>query len=453
VSHPLNIAIVGVGGMLPGANDLDGFWSNVQEARDCSRDIPATRWPMDPRSVMQPGGPAADRVYSLRGYFLDRVPSDPEVDPALDPLFHLAVAASRAAWASAQTESVNRQRVGIVLGSIALPTEQISQLSRDVLGQVFNGQAPRSSTVDPRNLAVVGRPAALVADILGLGGLTLTLDAACASSLYALKIACDELSAGRADAMLAGGLNRSDSLYTQMGFSQLQALSPSGRCSPFDAQGDGLLVGDGGVVFVLKRLSDAERVGDRIYGVIRGIGLSNDVGGGILAPSSEGQLRAMRAAYEQAGWRPGDVDFIECHATGTPVGDAVELASLHELWRDEPKRCVLGAVKSTVGHLLTGAGAASLLKVLLAMDHQMLPPTANFRSASSELPFGNGPFEMLTTPRAWACRDHATPRRTAINAFGFGGINAHVLIEEYVVAAIKCPAPPHPQPPNGGGGG
>src|SRR4029077_8169329 len=154
----------------------------------------------------------------------------------------------------------------------------------------------------------------------------LTLDAACASSLYALKIACDELTSGRVDAMLAGGLNRSDSLYTQMGFSQLRALSPSGRCSPFDARADGLLVGEGGAAFVLKRLADAERDGDHIDGVIAGIGLSNDIGGGLLAPASEGQLRAMRAAYWAARWRPGDVDLIECHATGTPVGDGVELS-------------------------------------------------------------------------------------------------------------------------------
>src|SRR5438132_144183 len=157
-----------------------------------------------------------------------------------------------------------------------------------------------SPTVEPRNRFAAGLPAGILAQSLGLGGGSVTLDAACASSLYALKIACDELTAGRADAMLAGGLNRSDSLYTQMGFAQLRALSPTGRCSPLDARADGLLVGEGGVVFVLKRFEDAERAGDQIYGVIRAIGLSNDVGGGLLAPANEGQLRAMRAAYEQA---------------------------------------------------------------------------------------------------------------------------------------------------------
>ena len=235
--------------------------------------------------------------------------------------------------------------------------------------------------------------------------------------------------------MIAGDSNRADSLYTQMGFSQLRALSPSGRCSPLDSRADGLLVGEGGAAFVLKRLADAERDGDHIYGVITGIGLSNDLGGGLLAPASEGQLRAMRAAYAAAGWRPGDVDLIECHATGTPVGDGVELSSLKELWQDErgePGRCVLGAVKSTVGHLLTGAGAAGLLKVLLALKHETLPPTANFETPPAGADLDSGPFRVLREPRPWRRRADETPRRAAVNAFGFGGINAHVLVEEYL---------------------
>src|SRR5205085_8835856 len=162
-----------------------------------------------------------------------------------------------------------------------------------------------------------------------------TLDATCASSLYALKLAADELRAGRADLMLTGGAARPDCLYTQMGFAQLRALSPSGRCSPFDAAGDGLVVGEGCGILALKRLDDALRDGNTIYGVIAGIGLSNDVEGSLLAPASDGQLRAMQTAYARAGWSPATVDLIECHATGTPVGDAIEFASLSSLWRDE----------------------------------------------------------------------------------------------------------------------
>ena len=273
-----------------------------------------------------------------------------------------------------------------------------------------------------------------MARALGLGGGAFTLDAACASSLYALKLAADELLAGRADAMITGGLSRPDPLYTQMGFAQLRALAASGRPRPFDARGDGLIVGEGAGMFVLKRLSDAQRQGDTIYGVIAGIGLSNDVDGGLLAPSSEGQLRAMRAAYERAGWDPRTVDLVECHATGTPVGDAVELASLKTLWGDEggsPGRCVLGSVKSNIGHTLTAAGSAGLLKVLLALRCRTLPPTANFATPAPGLATAPGPFRVLTEPQPWDEPD-GHPRRAAVSGFGFGGINAHVLIEEWV---------------------
>jgi acyl transferase domain-containing protein/3-hydroxymyristoyl/3-hydroxydecanoyl-(acyl carrier protein) dehydratase len=255
------------------------------------------------------------------------------------------------------------------------------------------------------------------------------LDAACASSLYAIKLACDELLSGRADAMIAGGLARPDSLYTQMGFAQLRALSVTGRCSPFDARADGLLVGEGGCAFVLKRLSDALVHGDSIHGVIAGIGLSNDIEGNVLQPAAEGQLRALRAAYQKAGWRPSDIQFIECHATGTPTGDAVEFGSLRKLWEGQQGRAILGGVKSTVGHLLTGAGAAALAKVLLALREKTLPPTANFEHPNPKIGYEGSQFRVLTRSEPW---DAKGPRRAAINGFGFGGINAHLLIEEWI---------------------
>ena len=288
--------------------------------------------------------------------------------------------------------------------------------------------------IDPRNGQVAGLPAGLLARSLGLGGTVFTLDAACASSLYAIKLAVDELATGRADAMLTGGLSRPDSLYTQMGFSQLHALSPSGTCSPFEARGDGLVVGEGCGMLLLKRTEDAVRDGDRIYAVIRGIGLANDLGGSLLAPASEGQLRAMRAAYQQAGWVPGDVDLIECHATGTPVGDAVEFASLKTLWGESGWRrgqCVIGSVKSNIGHLLTAAGSAALIKTLLALQHHTLPPTANFEQPAKGIGLDDSPFRILREGSPWQERQPGRGRRAAVSAFGFGGINAHLLLEEW----------------------
>ena len=203
---------------------------------------------------------------------------------------------------------VDRARVGVIFGNIVLPTETASALSRELLGRLFEEglgirpvQAPEThplECVSGRTACRPGRQA------LGLGGVAYTLDAACGSSLYALKLAVDELQSGRADAMICGGVSRPDPLYTQMGFSQLRALSARGRPAPFDAGADGLVVGEGAGMFVLKRLHDALAHGDHIHGVVAGIGLSNDVHGDLLAPSAEGQLRAMRLAYEQAGWSP-----------------------------------------------------------------------------------------------------------------------------------------------------
>ncbi len=306
MSVPPRVAIVGMGGLFPSSATPERLWADVLAAADRSRDVPPGRWMLDPDEVFDPAVAAPDRVYSRRGYFLDGVPRDPS-DPNgdLDPVFHLTLFAGRQAFASGVTHGLDRRRVGVILGDIVLPTEKASILARNILGRTFAekllGEAPPAEPVDPRNRRAVGLPAALLASELGLSGTCYTLDAACASSLYAIKLAADELLDGRADAMLAGGVSRPDCLYTQMGFSQLRALSPSGRCSPFDARGDGLVVGEGAGVFLLKRLEDAVRDGDRVLAVIAGVGLSNDVGGGLLAPNSTGQLRAMRDAYRDGG--------------------------------------------------------------------------------------------------------------------------------------------------------
>jgi acyl transferase domain-containing protein/3-hydroxymyristoyl/3-hydroxydecanoyl-(acyl carrier protein) dehydratase len=443
------VAIVGIGGIFPGATSLESFWATIESGRSAARDVPAGRWILPPEQAYRDEIPHADAVYSRKGCFLDPIeaPTGTDVDTALldglDPVFHVAARAAQAALAD-YTENRDpldedeRERVGVVIGNIALPTEKSSALAVETLGRTLEeavvGTTSDVPQTDPLNRYVAGLPGGLLARAFGLGGGSLTLDAACASSLYALQFAVRELQAGRVDAMLTGGVSRPDCLYTQMGFSQLRALSPSGRCAPFDEKGDGLVVGEGAGIFVLKRLDDAVAAGDKIYAVVRGIGLSNDVGGRLLAPDSEGQLRAMRTAYEEAGWSPTAVDLIECHATGTPVGDAVEFGSLRNLWDGDSWRrgqCVLGSVKSNVGHLLTAAGAAGLMKVLLAMRHRTLPPTANFERPAPHLDFEDSPFQVLSAARAWSRRPDQAPLRAAVSAFGFGGINAHVLIEEW----------------------
>ena len=442
-----------MGGVFPGAASLEEFWQLIEKGVDTCRPVPAGRWILDPAAIKNTTPGAADSVLTDRGCFIE----DASLAGELDPMFQLLIRAGQAAFADARTDNLKRGDVGVVLGNIALPTSAISALADEILlplfeQKVFGGaQAKPALATNAVNRYVTGLPAALLAQSLGLGGACYTLDAACASSLYAVKLACDELLAHRAGAMLAGGLSRPDSLYTQMGFSQLRALSPSGRCSPFDRKGDGLIVGEGAGVVLLKRLSDALRDGDRILAVIRGVGLSNDLEGKLLSPSSEGQLRALRMAYAQAGWTPQMVDLIECHATGTPVGDAVEFESLAKLWQGgewRPGQCTLSAVKSNIGHLLTAAGSAGLIKTLLAMQHGKLPPVANFEGPSEKVRLEGSPFTILKESRPWERRADGVPRRAAINGFGFGGINGHLLIEEWLGDAgeRRPPARPSAEP-------
>jgi acyl transferase domain-containing protein len=434
------------------------FQRNILAGVYAAKEAPPGRWTLRAADAFAPQ-PALDRLYSTRACFVDETEFDlrglrldEELLAGLDPLYPMVLHAGRQAFAQAVTDNLDLSRVGVVLAAIALPTEGSSAITDELFGAAFerslfgtsgNGGGKPSC---PQNARVTALPASLLARALNLGGGSCTLDAACASSLYAIKIACDQLASGRIDAALAGGVSRPDSFYTQMGFSQLRALSASGVCRPFDTRADGLVVGEGAGLFVLKRLDDAVQAGDRILGVIRGIGLSNDAAGSLLAADSEGQLRAMRAAYRQAGWRPSDVDLIECHGTGTPQGDATELASLASLWTDEPAtggQCVIGSVKSNIGHLLTAAGAAGLAKVLLAMRDGQLPPTANFGSAARGLA---GPFRVATRAEAWKRREDSS-RRAAVSAFGFGGINAHLLVEEWTeIARSYAPVKPRLEP-------
>lgn len=455
------IAIVGAAGRFPGASSIDALWENVVARADASREIPPRRWPVARADVLDASG-APDHLYSTRACLLDEFALDlgglpvPAGVEALDPVHRLALQTGVDAWRDATGtadpgERIDRSRVSVLLANIALPTDASSAMSEAVLGGTSFGRngLPGSLGASPVDKNPNAAPAALLARVLGLGGGSFTLDAACASSLYAIHLACADLESGRVDAVLAGGVSRPQALYTQLGFSQLKALSPSGRCAPFDTRADGLVVGEGAGIFLLKRLEDAIAAGDRILGVVRAVGLSNDVGGSLLSPDTEGQLRAMRAAYDAAGWAPSDVDFVECHGTGTPRGDAVELESLRTLWRDAPAgvRAAIGSVKSNVGHLLTAAGAAGLAKVLRAMQARTLPPSAHVTPETAVAALRDGPLRVLTAAEPWSEREPGRARRAAISGFGFGGINAHLLLEEFRPEPARAPRVPRRTPP------
>jgi PfaB family protein len=450
--HP--IAVVGFAGIFPEADTVEQFWQNIIHKKNAVADVPESRWVAPPDFIYH-SKPMPDKALSKRACLIKDFVFDPSgfnfdasLLAGLDPLYHITLHAGRKAFESCITRSLDLKRVGVSLAAIALPTDGSSAITREILTSppspllIGDGSKLSPLSVSGRG-KVTSLPGSILAKALGLGGGSFTLDAACASSLYAVKIACDELQSYRADAMLAGGVSRPDCLYTQVGFSQLRALSPSGTCSPFDESADGLVVGEGAGILVLKRLDDAIRDKDQIYAVIRGIGLSNDMRGNLLAPEVRGQVRAMEMAYESAGWSPEMVDLIECHGTGTPAGDMTELQSLRTLWGESgwrEKQCAIGSVKSMIGHLLTGAGAAGMIKTLLAMQHKILPPSLNFRKASDNSPLHHSPFRVQTEPEEWIQRNADTPRRAGVSAFGFGGINGHILFEEIQ------PNPPSPFP-------
>ena len=442
MESPLDIAIVGIGGIFPGADTLENFWQTIKNGISQNSIVPNGRWIADPCELLSQGENKTDKSISEKGCFIKNYPFDKikagqlsdDLIKELDPLVHLTLLAGQAAFEDCKTDNVSPEKTGVILGSIALPTEKSSELSWEIMGSLIENKLKGKTDIiqktNPLNAFVNSIPAFILAETLGITGTCFTLDAACASSLYAIKLACDKLIAGTADLMLTGGVSRPDCLYTAMGFTQLSALSPDGICAPFDKKGKGLVIGEGAGIVALKRLSDAQEAGDKIYGVIKGIGLSNDTEGKLLAPSSEGQLRAVKKAYTQAKWSPWDVDLFECHATGTPVGDRIEfdtLMTLHDEYEKKERnfKSVLSSTKSNIGHLLTGAGGAGLIKVLLCMQNETLPPIANYSDPS--VPISESPFEILQESKSWGNRY----KKAAVSAFGFGGINAHLLVETY----------------------
>ena len=364
------IAIVGRACVLPGALNPEQLWQAIANGRDLVTNAPAGRWRVDPKVKLTTAEhPDPDRAWSDRGGYVHGFESvwNPQgfaVDAAelegLAPLVAWTLHCAREARKGCHTDP--KQRVGAVFGNLGFPSERMAAYAE----QVWRGDEV-DNPVDPRNRYMSAGTASLLQRALDLDAGSFCIDAACASALYAIKLACDRLNAGTADLMLAGAVQGADDLFLHVGFSALNALSRSGQSRPLHADADGLVPAEGAAFVALKRLGDARRDGDVIYGVIRGIGLSNDGRGkGLLAPSEDGQQRAMRAAYAAAELSPCRIGLLECHATGTPVGDATELASSAAVFADH-EGLAIGSLKSNLGHLISAAGVAGLIKVLAAM--------------------------------------------------------------------------------------
>lgn len=408
------IAIVGRACLLPGASSPEALWDAVRSGRDLLSTAPADRWRLSLDRAVGPS-PALDRSLHARGGYVTEtveVPAAAGLDPQVAWLFHTAQRAL------ADVRSGRGKKTGAIFGNLSFPTGKMAEL--------FEAPHLGHPAPDPRNRFMSGLPALLLEEHLGLEAGALALDAACASALYAIKLAIDALADGRADLMLAGAVNRADDLFIHVGFTALQALSKTGQSRPFEAKADGLVPAEGAAFLALKRLEDARRDGDRIWAVIRGVGLSNDGRGrGFLAPMQSGQVRAMRAAFQGSGLSPHDISLMECHATGTAVGDGTELSAITEVYAGHPD-LPLGSLKSNLGHLITAAGVAGVIKVIQAMEAGVRPPSLHVTEAHPGL--SGTSLRVLRSPEPWVS---SGPKRAAVSAFGFGGNNAHLLLEEH----------------------
>ncbi|MGI9002886.1 MAG: SDR family oxidoreductase [Pseudonocardia sp.] len=447
---PCDIAIVGMSAILPGAPDLDSYWQNILAKVNAITEVPAKRW--DVERYYDPDPSAPDKVYSKWGGFLDPVQFDPvhygmppNSLPSIEPVQLLALEAVQSALEDAgyQDRPFPREQTGVIFGVGGMGDHGILYGVRSGLPAVIgNGDVPpeyleslptwtEDSFPGILSNVIAGR----VANRFNFGGTNHTVDAACAASLAAVYLAVRELECGSADMMVVGGADSTESPFAYLCFSKTHALSPQGRSRPFDADTDGIVISEGLGVLVLKRLADAERDSDRIYAVIKGVGSSSDGRDrSLTSPRPEGQARALRRAYANAGFSPATVGLVEAHGTGTVVGDRAEVDTLNQVFREAgapTQQCAIGSVKSMIGHTKGTAGVAGLIKVSLGLHHKVLPPTLGVERPNPAANFSESPFYVNSDTRPWLHTSAAPPRRAGVSAFGFGGTNFHIALEEY----------------------
>jgi acyl transferase domain-containing protein/NAD(P)H-dependent flavin oxidoreductase YrpB (nitropropane dioxygenase family)/NAD(P)-dependent dehydrogenase (short-subunit alcohol dehydrogenase family) len=463
VGRASDVAIVGMSCLLPGASDKESFWRNILNKVNAIREIPRERWNAD--LYFDPDRQARDRIYSRWGGFIDEVVFDPvrygmppASLPSVEPLQLLVLEMVRAALADSGylDRRFDRERTSVIIGTGG----GVGELG---LGYGFRSLLPRylaeagGSALQAKQMIdllseslpewtedsfaglLLNVAAGRVANRFDFGGTNYIVDAACATSLAALRLAVNELECGSSDMVVAAGADTMQSPFGYLCFSKTQALSPTGQCRTFDETADGIVISEGVVVMVLKRLEDAVGDGDGIYAVIKAVGASSDGRDkGLTAPRPAGQIRALDRGYQKAGFAARTVELIEAHGTGTVVGDRTEVESLSTYFASEGTErqgCALGSVKSMIGHTKCTAGFAGLAKVALALQHKVLPPTNGIEKPNGKAKFHESPFYLNTEPRPWLARLDGEPRRSGVSAFGFGGTNFHAVLEEYVPAA------------------
>lgn len=454
-NDPTKIAIIGLSGLFPGSATAEEFWENLMTEKNLIEWANANDFGVDPAIFYESGKGVVDKCYSLRGGYIRNFEFDPTgYELSSDFLQHqdklyqwsLYVAKEALKDSGYYKNKAVLDRCGAILGNLSFPTGSshkllaplYTQVTEQALQELFQYPAfkiPAYQGEQAQNEVLTYTPSEMITKGLGLGGIHYALDAACATSLYAIKLACDELLMGNADLMLAGAVCASDQLFIHMGFSIFHAYAPHDeKFAPLDQNSGGLVSSEGAGIVVLKRLADAQRDGDQILGVIGGIGLSNDGSGKfLLSPNPKGQRLAFERAYENNAIAPEDTSYLECHATGTPLGDVTEMNSISDFFQQYQTQPLLGSVKSNMGHLLTAAGMTGLFKVLLAMEKGVIPPNINLA-------------EAVQTKNQWIKDEHIitqiTPwegHQAGVNSFGFGGTNAHMVIQAPETAQAAQP--------------
>ncbi len=464
------IAVVGVGAVLPDALDARAFWRNLKAGKYSIREVPADRW--DPAYYYDPDPKAPNKTYCKIGSWVQGfefnpikmgIPIPPRVIAAMDPAQQWAIEAS---WQALQdygypNRRLDPERMAVIFGnalageyhyitSLRIRTPFFQQALRSVpdfqnlpesvqqailqgmQAQIDNAVADISEDTMPGELSniIAGR----VANTFNFTGPNFVTDAACASSFAALQSAINGLRVGQFDAVLTGGIDRNMGVEGFVKFCKIGALSPDGS-RPYAEGANGFVMGEGAAVFLLKRLVDAERDGDPIYAVIRGIGSSSDgKGKGITAPNPIGQQRAIERGWLDAGLKPSDATYIEGHGTSTRVGDLAEVESMarvFDVFNLPPGKILLGSVKSNIGHLKSAAGASGLLKVIGGLYEDYIPANLNFDRPNPAFDSERLPFFVSREARPWE-RPQGGWRRAGISSFGFGGTNFHMVLEEHV---------------------
>ncbi len=425
------VAIVGLACRFPGGGDAEAFWSLLSEGRSGIAEVPRDRWDMDRYFDPQPGKPG--KSVTRRGGFIEDIdlfdPAFFRISPAeaefLDPQHRLLLELSWQALehAGIDPESLQGSRTGVFAGiSTQDYREIVGKQSRDATA-LYAATGTTSSTA-------IGR----ISFVLGLQGPAVAVDTACSASLVALDQACDALRGGKADLALAGGVNAMLTPAGFLAFSGGGMLSPDGLCKTFDASADGYVRGEGCGMLVLKRLSDAERDGDRILAVVRGSAVNQDgASAGLTVPNGPAQERVLAEALERAGLEPSEVDYLEAHGTGTELGDPIEVraaAAVYGRGRDPSHPLLVGSVKTNIGHLEAAAGVAGVIKTVLAMQRGRIPKHLNFSTPSPRIDWTGVPVRVTVEEMAWPGPDDRPPR-AAVSSFGFSGTNAHVVLEGY----------------------